>query len=323
MKTKKQTSLEVLLKHLAEAAQPLSVAKLYALSNLDRDDLAQVQAMWPAMPGDRRASVVRHLADIVETNFEVNFEPVFRMALADPEASVRQAALDGLAEEDDPTLIPTLVTLMQSDPAQDVRATAASSLGHLVYLGEIEEIPAARIAPALAALRAVIASDEALEIRRRAVEALSFSGEQDVPEIIRNAYASPDKAMRASAVFAMGSSADDQWIATIISELEAQSPAMRYEAARAAGELEARTAVPTLARLLDDPDAEAQMMAVWALGQIGGDRARKLLTGIAQGDDEALAEAATEALQELEGMHDARRDMPLFVFDPHADEEDE
>jgi len=25
----------------------------------------------------------------------------------------------------------------------------------------------------------------------------------------------------------------------------------------------------------------------------------------------------------LEGMHDARRDMPLFVFDPHADEEDE
>jgi hypothetical protein len=64
-------------------------------------------------------------------------------------------------------------------------------------------------------------------------------------------------------------------------------------------------------------------MAVWALGQIGGDRARKLLTDIAKGDDEQLAEAATEALEEMGWMHDSVREMPLFVFDPHADEEDE
>jgi HEAT repeat protein len=129
--------------------------------------------------------------------------------------------------------------------------------------------------------------------------------------------------MRVSAVFAMGSSADEQWIDTVISELEAQSPAMRYEAARAAGELEARNAVPTLARLLDDPDTEVQGMAVWALGQIGGGRAKKLLNEIASGDDGSLAEAAVEALEEMTWMHDSERDMPLFVFDPHADEEDE
>ncbi len=320
---KPTTTVGALLEHLTDATLPLSVAKLYALSNLDREDLARVRAIWPEVPGDRRAAVVRHLADIVETNFEVNFEPVFRMALADPEAPVRQAALDGLSEEDDPKLIAILIGLMQSDPAEDVRALAASSLGHFVYLGELEEIPAAQVAPALAALRRVIASGEPLSVRRRAVEALSFSSDDDVPGMIRAAYASPDEAMRVSAVFAMGSSADDQWIGTIITELEAQLPAMRYEAARAAGELEARPAVPALARLLDDPDAEVQLITIWALGQIGGDRARKLLVKLTKGDDEALAEAATEALEELDWMHDAKRDMPLFVFDPHTDEEDE
>jgi len=120
----------------------------------------------------------------------------------------------------------------------------------------------------------------------------------------------------------MGNSADEQWIDTIISELESQSPAMRYEATRAAGELEARAAVGTLARLLDDPDRQVQEMVIWALGQIGGKRARSLLAELAAGVDADLAEVAADALEELEWMH-AERDLPLYVFDPHADEEDE
>jgi len=324
MKKNAPPTIEALLKNLADPSQPISVAKLYALSNLDKDDLARVQSAWPTLSAERRSAVARHLVDIAESNFEVNFAPVFRLALVDAESAVRQAALDGLWEEDDPVLIPTLVKMMQGDPSAEVRAAAASVLGHHVYLGEIEQIPADKIAPALSALRAIIASAaEPRPVRCRAVEALSFSSADDVPGIIRQAYASPDEAMRVSAVFAMGSSADEQWIDTVISELEAQLPAMRYEAARAAGELEARNAVPTLARLLDDPDAEVQGMAVWALGQIGGERAKKLLNEIAGGDDESLAEAAVEALEEMTWMHDSERDMPLFVFDPHADEEDE
>jgi len=324
MKNRKLPTIEALLKHLADESQPLSVAKLYALSNLEKDDVERVQAAWPTLPGERRSAAMRHLVDITETNFEVNFEPVFRLALDDAEPSVREAALDGLSEDEDPALIPALVRLMHSDPAEEVRAAAAGALGHFVYLDEIEEISPDRITPALQALRTTIASTtEPIAVRRRAVEAISFSGAEDMPDIIRQAYASPDETMRVSAVFAMGSSADEQWIDTIISELEAQSPAMRYEAARAAGELEARNAVPTLARLLDDPDIEVQTMAVWALGQIGGDRARKLLVQVTQGNDEALAEAATEALGEMDWMHSLERDMPLFVFDPHADEEDE
>ena len=325
MKTKREIpSIEALLKHLADESQPLSVARLYALSNLERDDLAHIQTAWPDLPDDRRRAAMRHLADITETNFEVDFSPVFRLGLKDSDPAVREAAIDGLWEDEDPALITPLVKIMQNDAVENVRAAAASTLGHFVYLDELEDISHAQVLPALEALRKIIASpNDSLEVRRRAVEAIAYSSADDVPEIIRAAYASPDEPMRVSAVFAMGNSADDQWIETVIEELEAQSPAMRYEAARAAGELEARNAVSTLARLLDDPDREVQEMAVWALGQIGGDQARKLVTQLAKSDDEALAEAATEALEEMEWMHGSVRDMPLFVFDPHADEDDE
>jgi len=267
---------------------------------------------------------MRHLADITETNFEVDFGPMFRLGLKDSDPAVREAAIDGLWEVEDPGLIVPLIKIMHQDSSESVRAVAAGTLGHFVYLDELEDIPHAQVVPALEALREIIATpDGSLEVRRRAVEAIAYSSAEDVPAIIRAAYASPDELMRVSALYAMGNSADDQWIETVIAELEAQSPAMRYEAARAAGELEARNAVSTLARLLDDPDREVQEMTVWALGQIGGNRAHRLLTQLAKSDDEALAEAATEALEEMEWMRGSTRDMPLFVFDPHADEADE
>jgi len=323
MKAKRAATVEALLQQLADASQPLSVAKLYVLSNLERADLARVQAAWPTLLDERRRATIRHLVDIAETNFEVNFGPMFRLALNDPHAEVREAAIDGLWEDQDPALIRVLLNILQHDPAEQVRAAGAGALGQFVYWDEIEQVPHAKVEPALKALRQVIAAPgEPLEVRRRAVEALGFSSADDVPGLIRDAYAAPEELMRISAVFAMGNSADEQWIDTVISELEGQSPTMRYEAARSAGELEARTAVGALARLLDDPDREVQEMAIWALGQIGGKRARSLLTDLMASDDADLAEAASEALEELEWMH-GERDLPLFVFDPHADEEDE
>jgi hypothetical protein len=214
--------------------------------------------------------------------------------------------------------------MLQRDSSSSVRAMAASALGHFIYLDAIDEIPHARVEPLIQALRAVIdAPGEPLEVRRRAVEAISFSSADDVPDIIRRAYASSEEGMRISAVFAMGSSADEQWIDIVVSELDSPSPAMRYEAAHAAGELEARNAVPALARMLDDPDREAQEMAIWALGQVGGERARTLLSDLTESDAAALAEAAMDALEEMEWMHGGDRDMPLFAFDPYADEDDE
>ena len=90
------------------------------------------------------------------------------------------------------------------------------------------------------------------------------------------------------------------------------------EAARAAGEMEYTPAVKALGDLLDDVDEDVQLMTVWALGQIGGDKARQVLAAILESDAEHLHEIAQEALDELEfnsGSH------PLGMLD--FDEEDE
>src|SRR5262249_15486005 len=91
------------------------------------------------------------------------------------------------------------------------------------------------------------------------------------------------------------------WSKIVLRELHSDDPAMRYEAARTAGELELREAVPTLGKMLDEDDREVKEMAIWALGEIGGDRSRKLLenlmeTADSEGDD-SLTEAIEEALQ--------------------------
>ena len=75
-----------------------------------------------------------------------------------------------------------------------------------------------------------------------------------------------------------------------MAELAAPEPEMRYEAARAAGEMEYTPAVRALGDLLEDVDEDVQLMTVWALGQIGGDKAKKLLLAVMDSDADHLYE---------------------------------
>jgi HEAT repeat protein len=76
---------------------------------------------------------------------------------------------------------------------------------------------------------------------------------------------------------------------------------LRYEAARAAGEMaeEGRKLLPTLLPLVNDQDAEVAVAAIWALGQIGGDAARKALGQLVKSQNPTRSQAAVEALDEL------------------------
>lgn len=317
-------ALDALLKNLADEAQPLSLARLYLLSSLEPADVNRVRAVWSSIPAERRQSLMRHLVDISEVNFEVDFGDIFRIGLVDADADVRVAAVDGLWEENDVKLIRPLIDLMHADESEAVRAAAAGSLGRFVLAGELEEISPAKATPAVEALRREIADETIpLEVRRRAVEAIGYSSEDDVPDIVRNAYADDDERMRLSAVFAMGRSADTRWNDVILQEMESANPEMRFEAARASGELQNAAAVPTLSRLLQDEDDQVREAAVWALGQIGGNEPRRLLTEILDDEDaEALHEAAEAALEELEFMSDDL-DFALFDFGDRLDDGDD
>lgn len=314
---RRAASFADLLAQLADTDQPLSIASLYRLSDLSPEDFTALCVAWPGIAASRRRQIMRMLVEISEGNFEVDFEPIARMALDDEDAEVRVAAIEGLWECEDATVVPRLLHLLVNDPAPAVRAAAAAGLGPFVLLKELGKLRPytpqleAELEETLIAM--VDTPQEDLEVRRRAVEALGYSSHERVPGIIEAAYYDDNEKMRVSAVFAMGRSVDRRWLPNILNELSSVNPEMRYEAARAAGELEAREAVPLLIELIEDPDREVQEAAIWALGEIGGSQAQDALERVIEQGDEYLSEAAEEALDTLTLMH-GLPEFPMFVF---------
>ena len=62
---------------------------------------------------------------------------------------------------------------------------------------------------------------------------------------------------------------------------------------------DARTLLPKLAPLLNDGDSEVALAAIWALGQVGGDAAKRVLQQVRKSEDETRRQAAADALEEL------------------------
>ncbi|MFQ5886227.1 MAG: HEAT repeat domain-containing protein [Anaerolineae bacterium] len=256
---------------------------------------------WPRFPAERRRTILRTLVEITEASFEADFNRIFRFCLSDEDEEVRAQAIEGLWEDESISTLRSLIGLLRRDPSFLVRAKAAAGLGRFVLLAELDELDSelgAEVREVL--LHTINNPQEVLEVRRRAVEAISFSGEEEVRKMVEAAYQDEAQKMRVSAVFAMGRSVDPYWSQTLLRELKNPDPEMRYEAARACGELELKEAVPTLARLINDADREVQEAAIWALGRIGGRGARRVLRACCESDDEIVAEAVEEALSELE-----------------------
>jgi len=280
---------------------------------MTHERLMRFQEVWPGIEVGRRRTLMHSLVELTELSFEVNFDPIFLVAMGDDDSEVRAAAIDGLWENEDQALIGPLVHLLRADEASNVRAAAAMALARFILLGELEKIDRA---PAMLAEQALLetlrSAEEELEVRRRAVEALAYSGEAGVRDIIETAFYDEDEKMQASALFAMGRSADPYWCKLLVRELDNSNPELRFEAVRACGELETRLAVSRLIQMsMDDQDREVQQAALWALGRIGGREAREALETFCDSEDEALSQAAAEALDEMDLLGDSLA-IPLY-----------
>jgi HEAT repeat protein len=303
MVIKMKQPLKTLLEELNKNAQEPNLKSLYLLSNLDAKDAAQVRDAWSTLPGDLRQHLITLLTEIAEADFEVDFGAVFRIGLEDTDAKVRTTAIEGLWEDQDVRLVPPLIEHMH-DEAVSVRAAAATSLGRFVLLGELGKIRPDPFSQACQALLVVCQDEtESFEVRRRALESLSYVDAENVVALIHEAYQAPEEKMRVSAVFSMGRSVDSRWAPQVKQELFSPNPELRYEAARACGELQLSDTVSQLEELTEDVDPEVQEAALWALGQIGGDKAREILQRYCGSECEATRTAAEAALDELEFLH--------------------
>jgi hypothetical protein len=275
--------------------------ELEVFSNLLDEDITRAEKLWSQLPTPVRQELVLVLSRVADDQVVMDFTAIFRIATRDSDPEVRATAIEGLNEVEDVRLVPELVELLQKDPVARVREAAARTLANFVLLGELEKI---RPAPFMAAVTALHSryTDHAEDagVRRHAMESLGYTGEHDVPDMIAAAYTEADEQMRRSAIVAMGRSADKRWGDTVRRELRNPDPAMRLEATRAIGELQLRAAASEVVELAEDTDARIRAAALWSLGQMGGNLARKTLQRYMNADDEVLREVAEQALQELE-----------------------
>ncbi|MBI2861979.1 MAG: HEAT repeat domain-containing protein [Chloroflexi bacterium] len=294
------TDLEIALEVLASQQGKPAARHLQAFSDLRRDEVALLRERWFQIAPKRRRAIAQWLLDLAEDCIDLEFLDAFKVCLDDPDREVRLAGIEGLWEEEGWELADRLLLVLAKDPDEGVRAAAASALSRYTYLVEIGKAEEHRGQALKEALIAVIENlAQPLEVRRRALEAVSFiSGDPKIPQSIAEAYASPQQLLRVSALFAMGRQCDPTWLDILLHELRSDDPAIRFEAARACGEMEDSQAVEPLLTLVNDEDLEVRLAAIEALGRIGGPSAKEALGELAQNENEAVREAAEEALEE-------------------------
>jgi HEAT repeat protein len=290
-----------LVEALLNAEQPFKARYLYRLSDLEQAELDLLAQAWPQVPEWRRQALLEDIQALGERDTLLSYEALALFALLDRNPKVRLPALLVLHEYENPRLIEIFIDLLLKDEDVSVRAAAAAALSRFVYLGELDELPERLFSRVEESLLAVHALEEEEElVRRMALEAIGYSSREDVDTLIEAAYASEERAWIISAMVAMGRSANERWAGQILESLGSRYPALRAEAARAAGEVELREALPQLVEMLDDPDDSVVLAAIWALSQLGGTGIRKRLERMYRlAEDEETADFIEMALDNL------------------------
>ncbi len=281
------------------AATGLTALVHYGLSKLESDQIAELDTVWQRLDAEYRARVIQELVDTSETNFELDFRTLGLYAVEDDDAAVRAAAVELLWTDETLEGMRTLLNLAFEDDSSAVRAQAASALGKYILLGELDDLPETQTAACVDACFAMFHNeDEDIEVRRRALESLGNASRDGVNEAILEGYHSQERAFKIGALFAMGKSFDHEWSSMVQHELNSPDSEVRYEAARAAGEIGIEEAVPKLSRMVHEPDRDIQEVCIWALGEIGGKEVTRILQRLMDDPAYAIDEAMIESLED-------------------------
>lgn len=297
---------------------PFPTALIYFFSDISPTDLAKLTRVWPEVWLERRRGLLEDMENMAEKDTLLFFDPVAVMALDDEDPVARATAIRLLWQSEEEKLAPKLLRLLREDPEAMVRAAAATGLGIFVYLGELEEISEEIYQEIVDSLiHTHLSTDEDL-VRRRALEALGYASHPDVPGFIQRAYDSNNEDWLQSALFAMGRTCDrESWARLVLRMFDHPDAVVRYEAIRAAGELEMSSAREPLFDLLEEgtDDEDIYFAAVWALSKIGGKGVRNLIEmNLEEAEDAEEIQFLEEALQNLDFTEQVNS-FDLLVYD--------
>lgn len=283
------------------SGEVLPASVYYGLSELVESDLLVVRSIWPSFSVDLRRKIISELSEASERDFSLDYTVLGNLALSDTSEAVREAAIEMLWADESIELLSRLVDIALGDESATVRAAAAGAIGRFILLGEFGEIPVSYATLAQDAVMNIWSDEtEDIHVRRRSLEALSNSSQEVVSEAIQEAYDSSEYWFRVSAIYAMGHSADSKWADIVLKEMNSLEAEIRFEAARAAGELGLEEAAKKLGHLALDNDRETRLAAIWSLGEIGGREVLRILSALAQDAEEIgdadLLEATEDAI---------------------------
>jgi HEAT repeat protein len=293
---------------LLDLTTPFPGKYLHKFSDISPKNLSKLKTIWKKIDHARRFNLLSDLEDLLDADTLVNFDELAKFAMDDLEGDVRAAAIRLLWECEDIGIVPLLLDKLKNDPDFAVRAQAAISLGLFVYRGELDKIPSSLLNRIVDHLIVTYNSNDHEIIRQKALESLGYSTREVVSNFISTAFQSTDEDWKASALCAMGRSADEKWTNQVISYLPHPNLRLQIEAVRAAGEIEIPEARPLLLKLANsrETDEDLWTVAVWSLSQIGGDQVKETIEKLinhAKSDEElTFLEDALENLSFTEGL---------------------
>src|SRR4051794_10117667 len=107
------------LNEIARSDKQLQARSITFLSDISSEDLGTLRLMWPGIDKDRRRIITRTLRDLAEDNIELDFSRFFQFSAEDSDPRVREAAIEGLWEDESITTLRLLLDrLNQDDDAQ-------------------------------------------------------------------------------------------------------------------------------------------------------------------------------------------------------------
>ncbi len=302
-----------LLHSVINDTEPVDRVRLAELSDLDTERLERFSAAWEHLPYDRKQALLKELGLIADSQSELTFEPINRLALNDAEPTVRQQAIENLWEGEAPGLARIFVQILRDDPFPSVRGAAGKALGAFVFIAETRELDRSIQHEMEEALLDAASNDSSREVRDLCLRSLGFSSRPEVPSLIEEAFAAVGVSRIAAALCAMARSANEVWGENVLAHLHDGSPIIRLEAIRAAGDIGLSEGVQELIELLEDVDDSVRRASIWSLSQIGGARASEVLNSLAEtAGDEDEQEILQDAIDNIVFADGAQE---LFSFD--------
>ena len=310
-------SFQTVLDALLDEKKDFPRRYLREFSDIVPLELKTLLDIWPRVTLSRKQTLLEDLKALAEADTLVSFDDFGRALLTDPEPIVRTHAIRLLHESEDLKLVPTYLDMLKDDSDTSIRREAANALSLFVDLGELEEIPENIYHQIEDALLASANNEDDARVRRTALESLGYSSRPEVITLIESAFHREDPNWQASALHAMGRSADDRWTEDVLYSLINDDDRIRLAAVQAAGDLAISPARTILLEMLsEEEEPDVTNAVIWSLSQIGGEDVRTYLENLLdQTDEDDQIQFLEDALDNLAFTEDLAR-FDLLAFDP-------